>query len=256
MAIPDPMRIGGLAWTRQTKGRLSPRERRQLLGAIAAALGEQVAGRIRYATGRVPAGAHALSAEALAPPDSALAKAAEAACDEQPRSLIGHGYRTWMFGAGLAALDGVTMDGELFYVASLLHDYGIINVIPGEDFTLRSVERLERCARDANVEPSAVETAADGMTVHATPGITVDTDGALGTYVQAGAMFDLAGTRAGDLTRAYRDHVIHIHPRDGVSADVAAMVKAEAKANPDGRFALLRRCGLPELMKLNPLRPR
>ena len=103
---------------------------------------------------------------------------------------------------------------------------------------------------------AAVDQAADAITVHATPGIAVDRDGALGVYVQAGAMYDLTGLRLGDLTRAYRDHVIGRHPRDGVTADLLAMIKAEASANPDGRFALLRRCGLPLLVRLNPLQPR
>jgi hypothetical protein len=255
MAQPDPMRVGGLAWTQQTKGRLTPRERRRLLGHVAAGLGDYAAGRLRAATGRIPPGARALSAEALTPPDSTLVRTAEAACSEQPPSLIGHGYRTWMFGSGLAAVDGVAMDTEQFYVACLLHDYGIAEVVPDEDFTLRSVERLERCARDAGVAPTAVEPAADAITVHATPGADVDTDGALGVYIQAGAMFDLAGLRIGDLTRAYRASVISAHPRDGVTADVAAMIKAEASANPAGRFALLNRCGMPLLMRLNPLRP-
>ncbi len=42
----------------------------------------------------------------------------------------------------------------------------------------------------------------------------------------------------------------------GVTADLLAMIKAEASANPDGRFALLRRCGLPLPLRLNPLQPR
>ena len=54
-----------------------------------------------------------------------------------------------MFGSGLAALDGNTMDPELFYIASLLHDYGLTEVVPGEDFTLRSAERVIRCADEA-----------------------------------------------------------------------------------------------------------
>ncbi len=255
MVSPDPLRVGGLAWTQRTKGRLTPSERRRLLGHIAAALSGYVAGRVRAATGRVPARARDLSAEALIPPDSALARAAESACREQPRSLIGHGYRTWMFGAGLAALDGTAMDPEQFYVASLLHDYGIVEVIAGEDFTLRSVARLDKCANDAGLAPGSVDDALDAITVHATPGIDVEDDGALGVYVQAGAMFDLTGLRVGELTRAYRDHVIRDHPRDGVTADIAAMIKAEAGANPEGRFALLQRCGMPLLMRLNPLRP-
>ena len=101
-----------------------------------------------------------------------------------------------------------------------------------------------------------IEPAADAMTVHATPGIDVDTDGALGVYVQAGAMFDLTGLRLGDLSRGYRNEVIDKHPRDGVTAAIAAMFKAEASANPAGRFALLNRCGVPFMMRLNPLRPK
>lgn len=180
MVAPDPMRIGGLAWTQQTKGRLTPSERRRLLGPVAAALGTYLAGRIRAATGSVPARARELSAAALTPPDSQLARTAESACREQPPSLIGHSYRTWMFGAGLAVLDGVAMDPELFYVASLLHDYGIAEVVRGEDFTLRSAARLERCADAAGLPPDAIQAAADAITVHATPGIDVDEDGALG----------------------------------------------------------------------------
>lgn len=256
MTTPDPGRVGGLGWTQRTKGQLSAGERRRLLGPIAAGVGSYLAGRIRAATGHVPPGATDLSAAALTPPDSALTRTAEAACREQPPSVIGHSYRTWVFGAGLAALDGSTVDNEMFYVACLLHDYGIADVVAGEDFTLRSAQRVQRCADDIGLAPAAVDQAADAVTVHATPGITVDRDGALGVYVQAGAMFDLTGLRLGDLTRAYRDDVIGLHPRDGVTADLLAMIKAEASANPDGRFALLRRCGLPMLLRLNPMRPR
>jgi hypothetical protein len=254
--VPDPQRVGGLAWAQRTKGRLTAAERRRLLGSIAAGLGFYAAGRIRAATGRVPPGAHDLSAAALAPPDSRLARTAEAACREQPEAVIGHGYRTWMFGAGLATLDGLMLDMELFYVASLLHDYGLSRAVDGEDFTLRSVERLQRCADEAGLAPATVDEAADAITVRAGPGVTVERDGALGVYVQAGAMFDLAGMRIGDLSRAYRDDVINAHPRAGVTADILTRIRAEASANPDGRMALLRRCGLPMLLRLNPIRPK
>jgi hypothetical protein len=253
---PDPQRVGGLAWAKRTKGRLTAAERCGLLGPIASGLGSYVAGRIRAATGRVPPGAQDLSAASVAPPDSQLARAAEAACREQPQSVIGHSYRTWMFGAALAVLDRSTLDSELFYVACLLHDYGISDIVPGEDFTLRSARRLHRCADDAGVDLATIDQASDAITVHATPGISVDRDGALGVYVQAGAMYDLAGLRLGDLGRGYRADVIGRHPRDGVTAELVAMIKAEASANPVGRFALLRKCGLPMLVRLNPIRPR
>jgi len=253
---PDPTRTGGLGWTRRTQGTLTAAERRRLLGEVVRGQGRYLAGRIKLALGRTPARAASLSAEALEPPDSKLAREAEEACGEQPPSLIGHGYRTWMFGAGLGALDGVELDPELFYVASLLHDYGIATAVAGEDFTLRSAARLESCGHEVDADPEAVESAADAITVHITPGLTVERDGALGFYLQAGAMFDLAGLRAADLSAAYRDRVIAAHPRDGVTEAVVAMIRAEARANPRGRFGLLRRCGLATVVRLGPLRPR
>jgi hypothetical protein len=226
------------------------------LGAIVLAQGNYLAGLIRLATGRVPAAARNLSVDALLPPDSAFARAAEEACREQPQHVIGHSYRTWMFGSALAVLDGSVPEPELFYVAALLHDYGIAEVVPEEDFTLRSADRLQRCGTDVGAAPNAVDAAADAITVHATPGIRVETDGALGCYVQAGALADLAGLRAGELTRDYRAEVGRRHPRNGVTQAISAMIADEARANPAGRFALLRRCGFIVLVKQNPLRPR
>ena len=104
--------------------------------------------------------------------------------------MIGHGYRTWMFGAGLATLDGLMLDMELFYVASLLHDYGLSRAVDGEDFTLRS-------AADSSGAPMRPawrrHRRRGGRCDHGArgPGATVERDGALGVYVQAGAMFDL-----------------------------------------------------------------
>lgn len=256
MFDPNPDRTGGLSWTRRTGGSLTARERRRLLGEVVRGQGTYLAGRIKLATGRLPAGASDLSAEQLEPPDSKLARAAEEACREQPPALIGHGFRTWMFGSGLGTLDRVELDPELFYAACLLHDYGIATAVAGEDFTLRSVARLEACGAEVDADRASIETAADAITVHTTPGISVERDGALGLYVQAGAMFDLAGLRAADLSRAYREQVIAAHPRDGVTEAVVKMIRAEARANPSGRFGLLRRCGLTTVVKLCPWRPK
>lgn len=252
---PDYGRLGGLHWTRRTGGALTPRERRTLLGAIVRAQAGYVAGRIRLASGRLPAGARDLATADLRPPDSRLAREAEAACAEQPAAVAGHGCRSWIFGSGLARLDRTAVDPELFYVACLLHDFGLAAPVAGEDFTLRSAERAERCVQAADAPAHAGESIGDAITVHTTPGISADHDGSLGFYVQAGALLDLVGIRAGDLPPAYREDAIRQHPRDGVAAEITRMVGAEARANPQGRFALLHRCGFNVLVKVNPLRP-
>ena len=81
--------------------------------------------------------------------------------------------------------------------------------------------------------------------------MTVDRDGALATYVQAGALLDLAGLRLWDVAQSAVDEVAARHPSGG---SLAPLVRAEARAVPKGRFALLVRSGGLIAMRLSPLR--
>lgn len=256
MSPVDPERIGGLNWMRRTQGVLSGSERRRLLGEIVRGQAGYIAGRIRLATGRTPEAARAIGVADFRPPDSSLARSAEEACREQTPGVIGHGYRTWVFGSGLAALDRAGLDPEHFYVASLLHDHGILAPVAGQDFTARSAERAQRCAHEAGAPESASAAISQAITVHPTPGIRPDLDGELGFYVQAGALLDLVGIRAEDLTRSFVHAANSAYPRHGVSKEITRLIRAEAKANPKSRFALLHRCGFSALVGVAPHRPR
>jgi hypothetical protein len=250
---PDPTRIGGLAWTRRTRGRLSGAERRRLLVATAAGQVENTLGRVRLALGRRNARADEIDIASFLPPDSPLAREAEAACAEQPQAIAAHSYRTWMFGLSLAALDGVELDHELFYCAALIHDYGIAPPVAGRDFTLGGADRALACASAAGIAGDDADTIADAICVHPTPGVSVDRDGALGCYVQWGAMVDGAGLRLWDVSKANELAALEAHPRGaGFKAALAALIRAEARAVPGGRFALLARCGLPLAARLAP----
>jgi len=252
MTAPDYARLGGLEWARRTGGRLSRSERRTLLAAIVRGQGNYIVTRWRRVTGRVPAGVRDLAFAGFTPPDSRFARLAEEAAEEQSVHVKGHGYRTWAFGASLAVLDGEELDTEVHYVASLLHDYGVSDVVPGEDFVLRSANRAERCVADAGLGEAVALATADAITVHSTAGITPEKDGP-GFYVGAGAGLDLAGLRCGDLPRSYFTAVHATHPRDGVTRAFIDHIAAEGRTNPDGRFAQLRRCGFNLLLRANPL---
>jgi hypothetical protein len=252
MSAPNPERLGGLAWTRRTHGKLSSRERRRLFAAIALGQWENVLGRARLALGRLPAGAAAIDVATFEPPDSALAREAELACAEQPRGIVGHSYRTWLFGRALALLDGEELDPELFYSAALVHDYGIAQPTPQRDFTLASAERILACASVAGVVDERAELLADAICVHITPGVSPVRDGALGCYLQWGAMVDGAGLRVWDVSRANVGEVLRRYPRGDFKRELLELVRAEAASVPDGRFGLLARCGLPLAVRLAP----
>jgi len=249
---PDPGRLGGLAWTRRTGGRLTRGERRRLFAAIALGQWENALGRARLALGRLPAGAAAIDVTTFEPPDSALAREAEQACAEQPEAIVGHSYRTWLFGRALAVLDRSELDHELFYCAALVHDFGIAQPISDRDFTLASAERMLACAASASVADDRAELLADAICVHTTPGVTVKRDGALGCYLQWGAMVDGAGLRIWDVSPANVKAVLACHPRAGFKRELVAMMRAEAAAVPAGRFGLLVSCGLPLAVRMAP----
>jgi hypothetical protein len=252
---PDLERIGGLAWTRRTGGRLTTVERRRMIARIAAIQVTNALGRARVAFGRRSASAAAIDIGTLRRPDSRLAREAEAACDEQSHSVAAHSYRTWMFGHALAALDDCPLDPELFYCAALVHDFGIEPPTPGQDFTLRGAERAITCCSAAGIADDRARLVADAICVHPTPGIRVADDGSLGCYVQWGAMVDGAGLRLWDISRANESAVLKTYPRGTrFKRELAELVKREAAAVPGGRFDLLVRCGMPLAVRLAPFR--
>ena len=249
---PDPQRLGGLGWTQRTGGRLSRHERGRLLAAIAHGQWVNVLGRAKLTLGRVPARAAQVDLDAFSPPDSRFAREAEEACAELPEALVGHSYRTWLFGRALAVVDARELDDELFYCGALLHDYGIVAPVSDRDFTLGSAEQVLRRASVSDVADERAAALADGVCVHTTPGVDVDRDGLLGCYLQWGAMVDGAGLRAWDLTQETVADVVRRHPRVDFKRQLVAMIRAEAAALPAGRFGLLVRCGLPLAVRMAP----
>ncbi len=202
-------------------------------------------GRAKLALGRLPAGATNVDLDTFAVPDTRFAREAEQACAELPAVLVGHSYRTWLFGRALAVVDQSSLDEELFYAGSLLHDHGIAHPTPGRDFTLASADRTLACAMQAGVSDERAQALADAVCVHTTPGVALERDGALGCYLQWGAMVDGAGLRAWDIAPANVEEVVKRYPRPDFKRQLATMMRAEAAALPSGRFGLLVRCGVP-----------
>jgi hypothetical protein len=185
------------------------------------------------------------------PPDSALARAAQAACVAAlPGSLVAHSARTWWYGQLLARLDGLDVDPELAFAAALLHDVGLATAVPAEDFTLRGARRAQHLLLEAGATPADARAVADAIAVHTLPGAEPTRDGALGTTLQAGAMLDLIGLRADELPRSVIDGLLAQHPRGDLTQRLAAGVRAESRAVPTGRFALIRRSGFVPAVRL------
>lgn len=246
---PDPNRIGGYEWTQRTKGQLTRRERLQLLGAVVTSQRDFFLHRLRRDR---PSATARPGEREIRPPDSRFAREVEAAAAEQNAVIRTHSYRSWIFGRALADIDGVAVDEELLFAGTLLHDHGIDPVVPGEDFTLRSARRATECAKAADMDDERAASLADAITVHTTPGITIEHDGALGYYIQNGALVDIAGNRVWDLSTTLIDDTLARYDRSGFTRGLGGHFTAEAKAVRGGRFSMLRYCGFVGLMHIAP----
>src|SRR6188472_4694011 len=131
--------IGSIGWTERTGGALTTQEclalARPLLRGELGILAGRLAMALRMHSGR----RSSIEPASLAPPDSVLARDAEAAAQELlTPALLNHSSRAYTWGAALAALEGISFDSELLYLAAMLHDTGIPSPIPHVDFTVRS----------------------------------------------------------------------------------------------------------------------
>ena len=230
----DADRFGGIGWVERTNGVLTNAEKWRLARAVMRGQGQALSSRLKLYANRRPDGVMDIPV----PPDSAMARDAEDAASYQSAELLGHARRTWVYGRALAAADGVKVDEELFYVACLLHDLGLIETVTGEDFTLRGARAAGKIVERFR-GPDGALIVKDAIAAHSTPGITVANDGPEPFYVQAGATCDLGGVRLNDLTPDLVEATMARHPRNGLVTDITPRIKAEGDAVPGGRFDLL-----------------
>jgi hypothetical protein len=200
---------------------------------------------------------HSFGVEDLWPeaPDSRLCREAEKEGRElQSNAMLAHGYRTWVFGAALARIDGSALDPESFYAAALLHDVGLEHIEPERCFTHRSARAARAAAERAELAEERALSIMDGIGMHITPGLRRE-DNAIGHYLQAGAMADLAGIRSWELPSELRQRANERFVRADIHEVLSGCWRAEARAVPGGRAHLADKWGgFSRIIRLLPMR--
>lgn len=247
--------IGTIGWTERTGGVLSRGERIALARPLLRGHRGIVAGRVAMAL-RLHAGRRAsIDPSRLTPPDSALARDAEtAARDLLSPAVLNHSYRSFAWGAALAAVDGIAFDRELFYAAALFHDTGITSPVPDVDFTVRSAAMVRKVLAEHEIGPTAQEVVTNAIALHHTPGVGLD-HGPEAFLLSAGAAVDVFGLRSNDVPDPVRAAVVRQYPRLGFKREFAKLFRAEARRVPHGRAWYLHRFALSDItIRLAPFR--
>ena len=179
----DP--IGSIGWTERTGGVLTAREcltlARPLLRGELSILAGRLAMVLRMHSGR----RSSIDPASLVPPDSALARDAEvAAQDLLAPALLNHSSRAYTWGAAIAALQGITFDRELLYLAAMFHDTGIPSPVPDVDFTVRSAALAREFTDSHDVPADIRELVANAIAMHYTAGVGLES--AAEAYLRSG----------------------------------------------------------------------
>ncbi|WP_078312820.1 MULTISPECIES: HD domain-containing protein [unclassified Mycobacterium] len=238
-------------WATRTGGEVSAAQRRALLGRLFRALPAMVSDTVKTRMGR--RGQGRVEFGSIAVPDSALARAAEQeARDSVTPHVLEHSYRTYFFGKALAAFDGVRVDDELVYIASLLHDLQLEHPTPGRCFAVVGGERAAQFLRDQGASEDRAQAVGAAIAAHITLGASENlTDP--GGFVSAGAGTDVFGLRLSDLDAGWVDELLRRHPRLEFKRHMLKAWAAEGTAVPNGRAAWLTRyAAFPLLVKAAP----
>ena len=238
-------------WATRTGGVLSAKQRRTLLKALFRASPGLVGDAIRTRLGR--RGRGRIEWESVRVPDSALCRAAEQeARDVLSPHVLAHSFRTYFFGRALADLDRATVDDELVYVASLLHDLHLESPTSGRCFAVVGGERAASFVREQGAGTQLAQAVGAAIAAHITLGVSENLSDA-GGFVSAGAGTDVFGLRMSALDADWVAELLRRYPRLGFKRHLLEAWAAECAAVPNGRAAWLTRYArFPLLVKLAP----
>jgi hypothetical protein len=232
---------------------LSPQEYRHLVGVLLRDLPSALAAVLRYRMGRRGDGHTELVEQPI--PESALARRAEEFVQQElSPHVLAHSYRTYFFGKVLAAHDGVAVNDEVVYLASLLHDLHLERPTSGRCFAVTGAERAAQLLAEWGADSSTADNVAAAICAHATPGAEHDLADPAG-FVLAGSLADIIGRRLDHIDPAWLEHLLQRHPRHELKQRLVAALQTEAKAVPRGRMHLANRwAGVPLLVRIAPYR--
>lgn len=233
--------VGTLIWARSSGGRLSASDRWRLAGEAVTLQLARIPRRLARRLG-LPGKEAPLDLSVPPPPDSALARAVLERVEEaSPPSLLQHLHRVRAWGHLLAQRHGHRLDDELFYLAALLHDWGLAGAeqAPGSCcFAFDGAEgALGLLLGEGMPEPRATAVA-NAVCLHLNVRVSL-AHGREAHYLHAAAGLDVIGLRQGRIPEPWLRRVLTEHPRSGWDREVLPLLSRDVSERPGSRMSFL-----------------
>jgi hypothetical protein len=190
----------------------------------------------------------------LAPPTDIAERALDTARTFAFPALLNHSLRSYAFAAALGASEGIDFDPELLFVASMLHDIGLVPVF--DSVSAPFEEAGGRVAwvfgAGAGWAPERRERASEVIVRHMWAEVdpTFDAEGHL---LERATSLDVSGSGWDDWAPTIREGVVARVPRLGFAAEFTECIRDQARRKPGTHAERSVLGGLPERAASNRL---
>lgn len=233
--------VGTLAWARRTGGRLSTADQCRLATEVVAAqlarIPKNLARRLGLPTRDAP-----LDLAVPQPPDTPLAREAKEmieAVSSEP--LLHHLHRVFAWGHMLAKRRGHRLDGELYYLAALLHDLGLAGAEPAAGsccFAYDGAEGALGWLHERGMPEPRAAVVADAICLHLNVRVSL-AHGPEAHILHAAAALDVIGLGKRAIPEPLLLQVLEEHPRWGWNDEILPILAKEADQRPGCRIGFL-----------------
>jgi HD domain-containing protein len=175
----------------------------------------------------------ALIALGMPVPDSAFAgQARELITTVAPPFLVNHSVRAYAWAVELAVHDRVEFDAEILYVASLLHDIGLVPAYDlGGCFEIDGAIEAERFALAAGEPATRSRAIYDVIALHMSDALPPDPAAEV-VLLWDSTGTDVTGYRYADVRRALVPGVLAAYPRLDFKREFGALFIDQASRKP------------------------
>ncbi|EPD91544.1 MULTISPECIES: HD domain-containing protein [Streptomyces] len=160
-------------------------------------------------------------------------KAAAFARSESSVTLFNHVMRTYLFGCVLFDQRGVHYDREIAFVASILHDLGMVEKYrsPNERFELDGADVAQQFLRKQRMSADRVEVVWDAIALHTNRPIALRKRPEI-AMVSVGSGLDFAGNELEKIPSEILDDILDAFPREGFKKNAVDTMLSLCRTKP------------------------
>lgn len=244
--------MGTLGWAEGRGGKLTAFEKAKMLSNLAAVQTREAIDSISSILGLLRP--KEIDLATVAPPDTLLTKdAMEFATQTHSVPLLFHSYRTFYFGALIAAHDNTQYDPELLFAAAILHDTALTpsraTALDHCCFAVSGGRQVQAWLTNKQHPQDKVECVANAIALHLNLYVPASKHGPVAALVARGAICDVFTAGLKRIHPKAVQRLLAIYPRGDL---YDALTANGAPHAPDSRPDFLSKLGgLPKVNRLD-----